>query len=146
MLKINPSPITTPFKGKKRFPPKAKRILCADFDAGTCELLVFLLGREGHEVKMATTLRDALQMARNERFDLYVLDIRFEDGLGLELIAHIRAFDPQTPIVIYSSDVRDVTRQEVLENGAQAFLPKLSDLELVMATLTRLMAEAKTMG
>jgi DNA-binding response OmpR family regulator len=55
------------------------RIGLDDHDLDTCRMIVFLLGLEGNEVKIATKVSDALRMARSERFDLYLLDDLLED-------------------------------------------------------------------
>jgi CheY-like chemotaxis protein len=122
---------------------RTKRILCADHDLDTCGMIVVLLGMEGYEVKTVTKVCDTLRMARSEQFDLYLLDDRFEDGTGLELLSSLRAFDRETPVIIYSADVRESSRRESLERGAQAFIAKPSDNELVINTVQRLMAEVE---
>lgn len=124
--------------------PQTKRILCADHDLDTCEMIDFLLGSEGYEVKTATKVNDTLRMAQSERFDLYLLDGLFEDGSGLELLSSIRAFDLETPIIIYSADWRESARREVLENGAQAFITKPSEIEPLINTIHQLVTEAQT--
>jgi DNA-binding response OmpR family regulator len=126
--------------------PHTKRVLCADHDLDTCGMIVFLLGLEGYEVKITTKVSDALRMARSERFDLYLLDGLFEDGSGLELLAGIRVFDPETPVIIYSADGRESARRESYESGAQAFIAKPADIELLVNTIRRLVAEAETVS
>jgi DNA-binding response OmpR family regulator len=123
---------------------RTKRILCADHDLDTCGMIVVLLGSEGYDVKIATKVSDTLRMARSERFDLYLLDDLFEDGAGLELLASIRAFDPETPAIIYSADGHDAARRESLESGAQAFITKPSEIEPLINTVRRLVAEDRS--
>jgi CheY-like chemotaxis protein len=129
---------------KRRAPSRPTRVLCADDNPDTCRLIEVWLSLEGYEVKTVTTASDVLRTARSDRFDVYLLDGRFEDGLGTELIAQIRAFDAETPAIIYSADVRETVRREALKSGAQAFIPKPSDLELVTETIQRLIARAET--
>ena len=123
--------------------PHTKRILCADYDPDTCGMITYLLGSEGYEVKIATKVSDALRMAQSERFDLYLLDGLFEDGSGLELLASIRAFDPESPVIIYSVDGRESTRRESLESGAQAYIAKPAEIELLVNTIRQLVAKAE---
>src|SRR5215213_3559167 len=124
--------------------PHTKRILCADHDPDTCGMITFLLGSEGYEVKIATKVSDALRTARSEQFDLYLLDDLFEDGLGLELLSSIRAFDQETPAIIYSADGRESAHREAVESGAQAFIAKPAEIELLVNTIRRLVAEVET--
>jgi DNA-binding response OmpR family regulator len=146
MLVVEQTQIKNRFKGEEPMMPHTKRILCADHDPDTCGMIVCLLGLEGYEVKIATKVSDALRIAQSERFDLYLLDDLFEDGEGLELLASIRAFDPETPAIIYSADGRESVRRESLESGAQAFIAKPSEIELVINTIQRLVAEVEVLA
>ena len=144
MLVVDHTQIKNCFKGEVPMMPHTKRILCADHDLDTCGMIVVLLGSEGYEVKIATKVSDALRMAQSERFGLYLLDDLFEDGSGLELLASIRAFDPETPVIVYSADGHTAARRESLENGAQAFIAKPAEIDLVINTIQRLTAEVET--
>ena len=62
---------------------KQYSILLVEDDAEVCDVLTFLLGKEGYEVRPALSLGEA--MSRRERFDLYVIDRQLPDGDGLEL-------------------------------------------------------------
>jgi DNA-binding response OmpR family regulator len=146
MLVVEHTQIKDGFKGEEPMMPHTMRILCADHDLDTCGMITYLLGSEGYEVKIATRVSDTLRMARSERFDLYLLDDLFEDGGGLELLSSIRTFDRETPVIIYSADGRESARQEALENGAQAFITKPSEIEPLINTVRRLVAETATIA
>jgi len=116
-----------------------KRILCVDDSADDCELFSFILTQEGHEVASAKSLRDALQLIENRSFDLGLFDIYLRDGTGFELLEKIRVIAPSIPLVFFSADARDSTRQKVMEAGAQAFFIKPFDLDLLITTIAQLM-------
>jgi CheY-like chemotaxis protein len=103
---------------------RRKRILCVDNHKDSCDLLEVFLEKAGYDVRIATTSPDALNLAMTERFDLYLIDCWLSPGSGLELCQQIRTFDPQTPIIVSSSDSRDIIRQQASQAGAQAFLIK----------------------
>lgn len=115
-----------------------RRILCAEDHPDTCALLETVLGLVGYEVVSAGTVAEALRQARSERFDLYVVDEVLPDGSGTEMIGLIRGFDPRTPIVVHSADAREATRLRALAAGAQAFVPKPSDLYELIGLIKRL--------
>jgi DNA-binding response OmpR family regulator len=104
--------------------PTKRRILCVDDDDDTCFMLTHLLGQENYEVTTIKTVSEALQLARNESFNLYVLDEWFTKDAGVGLCRKIREFDPNTPIVFYSGAAFESDRQEALYAGAQAFVAK----------------------
>lgn len=127
---------------KAVMPSQHKRILCADDDQHTNELLNFWLAQNGYEVKTAETQTDALSLARRERFDLYLLDDWLPDGRGKDLLLMIRDFDPDTPIVFFSGNVEAANQAEILRLGAQAFIAKPADLDKVTAVIQQLLAAA----
>jgi len=115
----------------------AKRILCVEDHADTCELLRFLLF--DYEVLTVGTIAEALEVARTGRVDLYVLDTRLPDGTALELCQRIRVSDLRTPILFCSADTIEATRQQALQAGAQAYLTKPCEPEVLRQTVARLL-------
>jgi DNA-binding response OmpR family regulator len=104
--------------------PKKRRILCVDDDEDTCFMLTNLLGQENYEAKSVKSVSEALKLARNESFNLYILDEWFPKDAGLGLCRKIREFDPHTPIIFYSGAAFESDREEALYAGAQAFVAK----------------------
>lgn len=104
--------------------PQKRRILCVDDDEDTCSMLVHLLEHENYQPKIASSVSEGLKLARNESFNLYILDTWFPKEAGLGLCRKIREFDPHTPIVFYSGAAFDSDREEALYAGAQAFVAK----------------------
>src|SRR4051794_28826815 len=100
------------------------RILCVDDDQDTCEMVTVLLGQTGYEVQHALSVADGLIKARQDGFDLILLDWNFEDGTGLELCRQIRAFDSITPILFYTGEIDDAAIRAALRAGAQGYLVK----------------------
>lgn len=121
-----------------------KSILCVDDYEDTCELVAFLLGREGCRVWTARTAAEALSLARSQHFDLYIVNNLLPDGTGVELISKIRAFDAATPIVYYTTDARTSPRREALGAGAQAVVLKPSEPQTLVDTIKRLLVEGPT--
>lgn len=120
--------------------PTKRRILCVDDDEDTCFMLTYLLGQENYEVTTTKTVSEALQLAQNESFNLYILDEWFPREAGLGLCRKVREFDPQTPIIFYSGAAFDSDREEALYAGAQAFVAKPYVEELI-ETVHRLLAD-----
>ena len=63
---------------------------------------------------MASNVADGLTLARNEDFDLCLIDRWPPDGEGIELCRSIRTFDVNTPIVFLSADAREATRAKAI--------------------------------
>lgn len=66
------------------------RLLLVEDHPDTVRALSRLLGRSGFQVKTASSIASALQLAASEPFDILVSDIGLPDGTGYELMEQIR--------------------------------------------------------
>jgi len=123
-------------------PKSRRRILCVEDYHATCEMLVMLINLQGHEVTIARTAAEGLSLAKSEHFDLLLLDNWLPDGSGIDLCQQIREFDRETPVVFYSLWDSEADRQRGLEAGAQAYLGKLRNSDVLIKTITRLIEES----
>jgi CheY-like chemotaxis protein len=99
------------------------RILFVDDHEDTRLVILTWLGVVGYEVVAVDGVNEGLRLAKNEKFDLYLLDSKFGDGSGKELCEKIREFDQTTPIVFFSGELP--TQQELnLVCGAQGYVMK----------------------
>lgn len=120
------------------FPVMAvKRILFVEDHADTCDLVTFLLGKEGYQTECAATLREAL--ARTDHFDLYVIDHGLPDGDGLELCRAVRRRRPSARVVVYSAHADAEHRKAAVRAGADAYVnkPHFSHLATIIKDLLR---------
>ena len=108
-----------------------RHLLCVDDDPDTNEVLARLLQAENYEIRTVESVNDALEIAKRESFNLYILDHWFNRGSGVELCRKLREFDPHTPIVFYSGTSFDSDRQEAMYAGASAFVAKPRIDELI---------------
>jgi PAS domain S-box-containing protein len=69
----------------------APRLLLVDDHEDTANTLARLLTRSGFDVRVATTVAGALQLAADEPFDLVVSDIGLPDGTGYDLMQQVRS-------------------------------------------------------
>jgi two-component system alkaline phosphatase synthesis response regulator PhoP len=120
-------------------PPDKRRILCAETHQDTCSLITLLLERQGHEVQTGSSISQCLELAGRERFDLYLLDDSYPDGTSIELCKKLRALDPQTPILFFSSACFEKDIRQGMEAGAQAYLTKPGDILQVAQTIKALL-------
>lgn len=114
-----------------------KRILCIEDHADTCDLLTFLLGKEGYNAKCAASRREAL--AESGVFDLYVIDHGLPDGDGFELCRSIRQRQPGAKVVIYSASADSAHHKAAYAAGANAYVnkPHLTHLAQTIKELLR---------
>ena len=100
------------------------RFLCVEDDKDNCEALAYILRLSGYEVTTADTVAEGLRLAREQTFDLIILDNRFKSSSGVELCRRIREFDSHTPILFYSAAAFETDIQQGLSAGAQAYIVK----------------------
>jgi len=118
------------------------RVLYVDDHEDTRALMRLVFTRSGYEVVMAGSASEALAQARNEEFEIYILDNRLPDSSGVDLLVGLRELDPHTPVVFYSGDGFDAHRQSAMAAGAQAYLLKPCEPGELLATVSRLIGEA----
>jgi DNA-binding response OmpR family regulator len=117
------------------------RILSVEDDDDTAAMISGLLGLINCEVVVASSFAEAVDKITTEQFDLHLLDNWLPGGSGTELCRKIREIDQTTPIVLYTGAAYDSDRQEALEAGAQAYLVKPADIDKLVETVKRLLAQ-----
>jgi CheY-like chemotaxis protein len=101
--------------------PEKKRLLYIDDHEDTCALVPFIL--EGYDVVAEFSKAGGLRQAAIENFDVILVDYYLPDGTGLELCMLIRAFDPDTPILLVTA-THTLTHEQVIAVGAQGVIRK----------------------
>ncbi len=79
------------------------RILLADDDDVTREVLADMLAEAGHHVVEASTGRVALDRLRRAHFDVLITDVIMPEMDGLELIRAVRLVDTNLRIIAMSA-------------------------------------------
>ena len=102
--------------------PAPRRIVLVEDDTEVADVLAFLLGKEGYEVRPALSLGEA--MSRRERFDLYVIDRQLTDGDGLELCRVVKRQAGGAQMVIYSGNALHEDHKAAYAAGADAYVNK----------------------
>jgi PAS domain S-box-containing protein len=97
----------------------------------------FLLSRPGWRLVPALQGRIGVELAREHRPDLVLLDLHLPDISGEEVLRRLRA-DARTatiPVVIISADATRDSLERLRGAGADAYLTKPLDLDEFLATL-----------
>jgi DNA-binding NarL/FixJ family response regulator len=74
----------------------------------------------------AGTGREALQLVRENDYDVVVLDIRLPDGSGLDILKQLRALKPGLPVLMLSVYPEQQYATRALKAGAAGYLTKES--------------------
>jgi DNA-binding response OmpR family regulator len=124
-----------------------QRILVVEDETTLREALAYNLKREGYEVTSSGDGGEALELARDNEFDLIVLDVMLPTLDGLSIVRILRK-EQRTPIILLTARSGEVDRIMGLETGADDYVVKPFSLgELlarVRAVLRRSAPEATT--
>jgi DNA-binding response OmpR family regulator len=113
-------------------------ILYVEDHADTRDLVTLALKSLNYRVSNSSCIADALTMARANHFDLFILDSWLPDGAGIELCRRLREFDLHTPIMFFSAAAYEADKRAAFNSGAQAYLTKPADLDLLGTEVGRL--------
>lgn len=116
------------------------RILHVDDHQDTRLMMAALLQDRGYGVLTAGTVSEAVDLASNINFDLYILDVRLPDGTGVELCRRLHQQNPGIPAIYYSAygDPHEV--EHALSQCGDAYLKKpvcVADIEELVAKLLK---------
>jgi len=119
------------------------RILVVDDDLGHLTMLNTVLGSLGHKVEKVTDGGQAIEAARENPYDLILMDVRMSSVDGIEALQQIKEFNPSIPIIImtaYSSVDKAV---EAMKLGAYDYLTKPLNFEELKIIIDRAMSHLK---
>ncbi len=112
-------------------------VLIIDDEAEICFLLSSMLKKKQLKTSVANTLAEGYYKLNAEPGILF-LDINLPDGSGLDLLKKIRKEHPRLKIIIISAYDGESERNEATQNGADAFIGKPFNSEIVFQTINEL--------
>lgn len=99
-------------------------ILVVDDELAVRYFLRRVLERDGHTVSEAASGEDALKLAATQPFDLALIDLKLKDIGGLQVMAELRRFQPNIPVIVLTAHASLETAVEALRQGAHDYLFK----------------------
>jgi two-component system, OmpR family, response regulator RegX3 len=117
------------------------RILLVEDDLSLIDGLEFSLKKNGFEVEIAHTVREALERFRNQSFDLLILDLGLPDGSGFEICRKVRQ-TAITPIIFLTASDEEVNVVMGLDMGGDDYITKPFRLTELMSRVQALLRRA----
>jgi two-component system cell cycle response regulator CtrA len=114
------------------------RILIADDDSSVIHAISLVLSRDQWVVETAESGQDAADLGRQEQYEAIILDVRFPDRSGIDVVREIRRSGRTTPILVISGLGEVEERIRALHAGADDFLPKPFNRQELRARLLTL--------
>lgn len=119
----------------KRSAPEGPTLLLVDDDAPLRRSLQRAMERRGFIVYTAGTLQGSLSLARSIRPEYAVIDLRLEDGIGLELVRRLRELHAPVRILILTGYGNIPAVVAAVKAGAVDCLAKPVDADEVVNAL-----------
>ncbi len=103
------------------------KILIVDDELIMRESLAGWLERDGHEVSAAASGEEAMEVLKDSRFDILLVDIKMEGMSGLDVLKQVKENDPDVDVVMITAYGSIATAIEAMKNGAYDYLLKPFD-------------------
>jgi two-component system response regulator PilR (NtrC family) len=105
------------------------QILVIDDEPDLRTLYELTLLREGYRVDTAGSVQEALQLLNAQRFDVVITDMRLPDGLGTEILSHMKMQHRSERSIVITAHGSAENAVESLKAGAFDYLTKPVDLK-----------------
>jgi DNA-binding response OmpR family regulator len=118
------------------------RLLLVEDEAALRTTLAAGLREEGYVVDEAALVREAIEQAALEDYDLIVLDVNLPDGSGFDACTEMRKQGVKAAVLMLTA--RDAVRDRIqgLDSGADDYLVKPFDFDELLARLRALSRRA----
>jgi two-component system KDP operon response regulator KdpE len=118
------------------------QVLIIDDDKETTDLLKIILETDGFQVTTAISGRDGVNLAREKKHDVIIVDLLMPDMDGLKVCREVRTFS-NVPLVVLSAVNKPGVLTRALDEGADDYLIKPIKSNILVACLNKLARRAR---
>jgi DNA-binding NtrC family response regulator len=109
--------------------PYRFRILVVDDEPAQRELVAGFLKKQAFEVSSAERGAKAVELFRQDSFDLVLTDQKMPNMSGLDLLQAVRAINPETPVILMTAFGSIEAAVSAIQGGATDYLIKPLNLD-----------------
>jgi DNA-binding NtrC family response regulator len=113
------------------------RILVVDDEKAQRDILQTILTREGYQTRSVASGPAALELLKEQEFDLILTDLKMQGMSGIELLEKVLSDNPQQCVIIMTAHGTIDSAVEATRIGAFNYLEKPLDREHLLFTLQR---------
>jgi two-component system response regulator RegA len=113
----------------------APQLLIVDDDQRFCDRLARAMERRGFAVETAYSVAEGLALAQRLAPSHAVVDLRLEDGSGLDVVQALRSARADARVIVLTGYGNIATAVAAVKVGATDYLPKPADADQVEAAL-----------
>ncbi|MFQ5579642.1 MAG: sigma-54-dependent transcriptional regulator [Nitrospiria bacterium] len=112
---------------------KSNRILIVEDDHAVRAVLVTLLKEVGYEIKAVSDGPQAVKLAKETVFNLYLIDLRLPSMSGIEVLQEIRKINSQAICVVLTAYATIELSVKAMKAGAFDFISKPFQVDVVLS-------------
>ena len=111
-------------------------LIIIDDDTPFRDRLTRSMIKKGFEVESFGKAKKAINRLKEKIFDYAIVDMRLEDGSGLEIIQSIKSTSPKTKSLLLTGYGNIATAVAAIKSGAVDYLPKPAEVKQIYEALT----------
>ncbi len=111
-------------------------LLIVDDDLPFRERLTRSMEKKGFYVQSSQSFKETIEKVKENKYDYAVVDMRLEDGSGLELVKEIQKLSPNTKSLLLTGYGNIATAVAAIKSGAIDYLPKPAEIDQIYDALT----------
>ncbi len=116
--------------------PDNPTLLIVDDDQPWLSRLARAMESRGFQVHSAASVREGIHLAKKIKPAFAVVDMRLEDGNGLDVVDTLRTENPMARIIMLTGYGNIATAVEAVKRGAVDYLAKPANADEIHAALT----------
>ena len=121
------------------------RILLLEDDLSLIDGLSCLLKRQGFELDITRTIREANAIWTDGKYDLLILDVSLPDGSGFEVCQKVRQVS-KVPIIFLTASDEEMNIVTGLDIGGDDYITKPFKLGVLISRINALLRRTKNFG
>ncbi|WP_313344656.1 response regulator transcription factor [Sedimentibacter sp.] len=121
------------------------RILLLEDDLSLIDGLSYLLKRQGFELNIARTVKEANTIWTDGKYDLLILDVSLPDGSGFEVCQKVRQVS-KVPIIFLTASDEEMNIVTGLDIGGDDYITKPFKLGVLISRINALLRRVKNFG
>lgn len=124
---------------------KMSKIMLLEDDYSLIDGLSYSLKKQGFEMDVARTIKEAGDIWADGKYDLLILDVSLPDGSGFEICKKVRQTS-KVPIIFLTASDEEMSIIMGLDMGGDDYITKPFKLGVITSRINALLRRAKDFG
>ncbi|MCJ8273054.1 MAG: response regulator [Psychrosphaera sp.] len=122
------------------------KILAVDDQRTIRELVSVVLKAQGHQIETAADGFEALQLAKENKYDLIISDVNMPNMNGISFVAKVRKLLhlKYVPILMLTTESSDSIKTTARNSGASGWLTKPFDSRRLSGAVKKMLAKQES--